>query len=96
MAVEDELSNFRTAWKQELSTTASQSKEEKARALYKEGMKLEREGYCYEAMEYYRRALQLVPDLDQQIDIETTSEIAETQAESSSQFLDFQQVIIIT
>ena len=68
MSYEDELTQFRNAWKDELSGTCP-TKQIKAKQLYLKGMLLEREGYCYEAIEYFRQALKLVPDIEKSIDV---------------------------
>ena len=68
MTYEDELTQFRKAWKDELSGTCP-TKQIKAKQLYLKGMQLEREGYCYEAIEYFRLALKLVPDIEKHIDV---------------------------
>lgn len=67
MSYEDELTQFRNAWKDELTGTRP-TKQIRAKQLYLKGMQLEREGYCYEAIEYFRQALKLVPDIEKHID----------------------------
>jgi len=68
MSYQDELTQFRNAWKDELSGTCP-TKQNKAKQLYLKGMQLERDGYCYEAIEYFRQALKLVPDIENCIDV---------------------------
>lgn len=68
MSYEDELSQFRKAWKDELSGTCPTT-QNKAKQLYLKGVQLEREGYCYEAIEFFRQALKLVPDIEKQVDV---------------------------
>lgn len=72
------LDEFRERWQQELrkETGAAQhgatkhdqnqnlSVEQRARALFLEGSEMERAGKVFEAMRLYRRAVQLVPDIE--------------------------------
>jgi len=71
MSYVDELSQFRNAWKNELfgKCPTKQSKQIEAKQLYVKGMQLERGGYCYEAIEYFRQALRLVPDIEKHIGV---------------------------
>ncbi|KAK3087704.1 hypothetical protein FSP39_009395 [Pinctada imbricata] len=84
--IEKELSDFRTQWKQELETEAREfqalkaNKEledeatilEKAKILFIKGSQCEEAGDLYEAVEYYRKATQLVPDIEFRIDLSST------------------------
>lgn len=64
----DELSEFRNQWRQELQetpqTTEERSREDQAKLLFQQGVDLERKGKCFEAIRLYRRAIQLVPDIE--------------------------------
>jgi F-box protein 9 len=68
--VNDEmLSEFRNQWKQELrggsqSSESAGSLEVEARALFQQGVDLERKGKCFEAIRHYKRAIHLVPDIE--------------------------------
>ncbi|XP_035917257.1 F-box only protein 9 [Anopheles stephensi] len=75
-----ELDDFRERWQQELkreqpvanapavathaTTVETDSVEHQARALFQQGSDLERSGKVFEAMRLYRRATQLVPDIE--------------------------------
>lgn len=66
------LEEFRENWRQELNqgrqnNESSADKLEVARTWFLEGSELERQGKVYDAMRYYRKACQLVPDIDFQI-----------------------------
>lgn len=60
------LSEFRNQWRQELQTpqTEESSREDQAKSLFQQGIDLERKGKCFEAIRLYRRAIQLVPDIE--------------------------------
>lgn len=45
-------------------STIYESDDNKAERLYKVGIELEQNGKVYDALEYYRRAVQLVPDIE--------------------------------
>lgn len=83
MSYEDELTQFRNAWKDELTGTCP-TKQIRAKQLYLKGMQLEREGYCYEAIEYFRQALKLVPDIEKHIDFKLDPGSSSSAAGNSS------------
>lgn len=62
------LSEFRNQWRQELQegpqTSEERSEEDQAKSLFQQGVDLERKGRCFEAIRLYRRAIQLVPDIE--------------------------------
>lgn len=62
------LSEFRNQWRQELQegpqTSEERSLEDQAKSLFQQGVDLERKGKCFEAIRRYRRAIQLVPDIE--------------------------------
>lgn len=61
------LSEFRNQWRQELQTqqtSEERSQEDQAKLLFQQGVDLERKGKCFEAIRLYRRAIQLVPDIE--------------------------------
>lgn len=71
----DQLDAFRQQWRSELRLRrggrheeAQQEVEAQARALFIMGTKLEQDGALYEAVSYYRRAMQLVPDIEAKIE----------------------------
>ena len=68
VANDDVLSKFRNEWRQELQTCQSseteKSREDEARALFQQGIDLERKGKCYEAIRHYKKAIHLVPDIE--------------------------------
>lgn len=68
VATEDVLSEFRNQWRNELQGGSSETEgpgiEDQARQLYLQGVDLERKGKCFEAIRLYRRAVQLVPDIE--------------------------------
>uniref|UniRef100_A0A182JVW9 F-box domain-containing protein n=1 Tax=Anopheles christyi TaxID=43041 RepID=A0A182JVW9_9DIPT len=74
-----ELDDFREQWQKELkkdqhvgsvvapatgNVDGTNSIEQQARALFQQGSELERSGKVFEAMRLYRRATQLVPDIE--------------------------------
>ncbi|KAJ0177629.1 hypothetical protein K1T71_006502 [Dendrolimus kikuchii] len=76
---EDELSAFRQQWQRELESTPTPqreqtfqqeepmeplSDEDKAKQLFLRGVELERGGKLYEAIQHYKRAMQIVPDIE--------------------------------
>ncbi|RZC10193.1 F-box only protein 9, partial [Asbolus verrucosus] len=78
--VEDVLSSFREKWQKELQispkkTISDAVKQEqdhdfetKAKALFMNGVEMEKAGKLYEAIQFYRRAVQLVPDIEFRLD----------------------------
>lgn len=81
---EDNLTSFREEWQKELQglihkrTNKNKTKnvelselendETKARRLFLKGIDMERSGKVYEAIQFYRRAVQLVPDIEFRLD----------------------------
>ncbi|KAK5650944.1 hypothetical protein RI129_001973 [Pyrocoelia pectoralis] len=76
-SVEDALENFRDKWKKELEmyknreykkvkepSQAEDDTESVAKRLFLNGAEMERSGQLYEAIQFYRRAVQLVPDIE--------------------------------
>ncbi|KAM3967053.1 F-box only protein 9 isoform 2-T2 [Aphomia sociella] len=75
---EDELSVFRQQWQRELESTPTptrepkpppesaepQTEEEKAKQLFLRGVEMERGGKLYEAIQHYKRAMQILPDVE--------------------------------
>lgn len=75
------LSEFRNQWRQELQPPSQssevepeRSEEEQAKLLFLEGVDLERKGKCFEAMRLYRKAVQLVPDIEYKIYSQTSQQ----------------------
>jgi hypothetical protein len=78
--VEDVLSNFRKKWQKELETSPKTVQtrdveaeiehdfETKAKTLFLSGVEMEKAGQLYEAIQFYRRAVQLVPDIEFRLD----------------------------
>lgn len=73
----DELAAFRQQWQRELDATPSPQREpaklepqeplteeDKAKQLFREGVDLERRGKLYEAIQHYKRAMQILPDVE--------------------------------
>lgn len=74
----DALANFREQWQRELEATSRQSKtpsrdaslnedvsiENKAKNLFVKGVENEQAGKLYEAIQFYKKAVQLVPDIE--------------------------------
>ncbi|KAK4883699.1 hypothetical protein RN001_007018 [Aquatica leii] len=81
--VEDELENFRDKWKKELGLYKSKQEnllkeqlkledaESVAKKLFLSGAEMERAGQLYEAIQFYKRAVQLVPDIEFRLDTKT-------------------------
>lgn len=93
--LEDELSSFRSQWQQEIKsrsprgqpgTTDSQNDYvlEQAKVLFLKGSQLEQSGRLYEAVEFYKRATQLVPDIEFQVDFTSLHGPRERQESESS------------
>ncbi|XP_059054582.1 F-box only protein 9 [Achroia grisella] len=76
---EDELTIFRQQWQRELECTPTptrepkpepevevepQTDEEKAKQLFLRGVEMERGGKLYEAIQHYKRAMQILPDIE--------------------------------
>ncbi|XP_015908106.1 F-box only protein 9 [Parasteatoda tepidariorum] len=93
--VESELENFRKQWKREIELSPNNDKfnstfnkkatdaeeiEEKAKCLFLHGIRAERLGKLQDAIALYRRAIQLVPDIE--------FKIAETMYDSGEAFND--------
>eukprot|EP00116_Pleurobrachia_bachei_P005309 sb/3465571/ len=83
MSNEKDLDSFRQAWKFELSSP-QESRHARAKKLYLKGVELEREGMCYEAIEFFRQALKLVPDLEKHVDVRKELENFNPSSSSSS------------
>lgn len=68
VAAEQVLDEFRNQWRQELLPQSNdpqeKSVEEEANILFSQAVELERKGKCLEAIRLYRRAIQLVPDIE--------------------------------
>ena len=93
MSNEKDLDSFRQAWKFELSSP-QESRHARAKKLYLKGVELEREGMCYEAIEFFRQALKLVPDLEKHVDV--TKELENfNPSSSSSTGLEFYEVVLL-
>lgn len=82
--VDDVLDSFREKWKKELevskqqgmtidksNTNETEDTENTAKVLFLNGVEMERTGQLYEAIQYYRRAVQLVPDIEFRLDTKT-------------------------
>lgn len=79
MAPQDELESFRQAWKRELEGSTEEEKNreinilaeddihKKARELFLEGVRQEENGKLYEAIRFYKKAVNLVPDIEQEV-----------------------------
>lgn len=80
----DDLASFRDKWQKELQistlSTKVQSKpseqdfdrddnESKAKFFFVKGIEMEKAGKMYEAIQFYRRAVQIVPDIEFKIEI---------------------------
>lgn len=76
-SAENALENFRDKWKKELDmfkncehmtvnepSPAEEDTESVAKRLFLNGAEMERSGQLYEAIQFYRRAVQLVPDIE--------------------------------
>ncbi|CAH1971756.1 unnamed protein product [Acanthoscelides obtectus] len=96
--VEDALSSFREKWqkelrispvKQESTTDVNHSEcqdencESIARELFLKGVEMERCGKLYEAIQYYKRAVQLVPDIEFKLENTTKPKLRERQYSES-------------
>ncbi|KAL8578836.1 hypothetical protein ACOMHN_022129 [Nucella lapillus] len=93
----EELQEFRERWQQELheglptgsqddqeSQDSRRKVEEQAKALFTQGMQAEQDGALYEAIQYYRRATQLVPNIESKIDFFQNESSRERQDSESS------------
>ncbi|KAF5284489.1 hypothetical protein FQA39_LY17024 [Lamprigera yunnana] len=86
--VTEELESFRDRWKKELQINKNkelnkqqhkveEDAETVAQRLFLKGAEMEKSGHLYEAIQFYRRAVQLVPDIEFRIDI--TNKVKENQ-----------------
>lgn len=93
--LEDELSNFRSQWQQEIKSRSPRGQPEatdsqndyvleQAKVLFLKGSQLEQSGRLYEAVEFYKRATQLVPDIEFQVDFTSLHGSRERQESESS------------
>lgn len=88
----DELALFRRQWRLELlqqstkKNDASCDNETKAKTFFSEGIAAEQRGNHYQAISYYRQAIQLVPDIEHKMcyNDQTTSSIQQDQHEVTS------------
>lgn len=80
LPTEDVLNSFRAEWKRELEGSQQrqtsdvnteekleQDKHKKARELFQEGVNLEQNGNLYDAIRFYKKAVQLVPDIEKEV-----------------------------
>ncbi|CAB3235291.1 unnamed protein product [Arctia plantaginis] len=94
---EDELSMFRQQWQRELEATPTPTKEpppakpedtqplsddEKAKQLFLLGVELERCGKLYEAIQHYKRAMQILPDVETRLYDELRSDTPQEESEA--------------
>ncbi|KAH3709582.1 F-box only protein 9-like [Dreissena polymorpha] len=95
--VEEQLEKFRRQWKEELtghqsgqtvSEKVADDDEKEAAALFLMGSKLEQEGALYEAVSFYRRAMQLVPDIEMRVNFPMKSPRERQESESSVDSFD--------
>ncbi|KAJ8968932.1 hypothetical protein NQ314_002024 [Rhamnusium bicolor] len=93
--VEDVLANFREMWQKELRESPkhqygfmiktangkeeNEDHENNARNLFLKGIEMEKAGKLYEAIQYYRRAVQIVPDIEFKLDKIPKSKLRERQ-----------------
>lgn len=93
--LEDELSSFRSQWQQEIKSRSPRGQAgatdsqndyvlEQAKVLFLKGSQLEQSGRLYEAVEFYKRATQLVPDIEFQVDFTSLHGPRERQESESS------------
>lgn len=94
--LEKELSDFRCQWQQEIKKGSPRGRHhvndeqgdhfivEQAKVLFMKGSQLEQSGRLYEAVEFYKRATQLVPDIEFQIDFTSFHSPRERQESESS------------
>lgn len=66
------------------SNTTSLTKEEKATQLFSQGVSAERRGNVYEALHFYRRAVQLVPDIESRM-IDFTNNLMQDEEDSDNE-----------
>jgi len=72
-----DLESFREEWKRELESSQQNSAEKKeqqeidthkrAREYFEEGVKMEQNGNLYDAIKFYKKAVQLVPDIEREV-----------------------------
>ncbi|PVD32500.1 hypothetical protein C0Q70_07939 [Pomacea canaliculata] len=94
-SLQEELQEFREQWQHELQAAgqqnsdsgqqrSSKSVEEEAKKLFLQGMQAEQNGHMYEAVQFYRHAMQLVPDIEFKIDFPQNRNPRERQDSESS------------
>ncbi|KAL5013327.1 hypothetical protein ScPMuIL_007597 [Solemya velum] len=70
---------------------SNDEKEEQAKLFFLQGVKAEQCGALYEAIQFYRRAMQLVPDIESKIDFDLTrGPRVRQESENSISSLDFE------
>ncbi|XP_039285494.1 F-box only protein 9 [Nilaparvata lugens] len=88
----DELANFRAQWQRELKSVSPARKttkendsnfedvtvEEKAKYLFVKGAEYEQAGKLYEAIHFYKKAVQMVPDIEFRLYEETSKQARQT------------------
>lgn len=90
----DDLASFREKWQNELkvSTQAgnnqsvenhsdNEDKESKAKHFFIKGIEMEKAGKMYEAIQFYRKAVQIVPDIEFKVDVAPKSKPKEALVE---------------
>ncbi|XP_041361762.1 F-box only protein 9-like [Gigantopelta aegis] len=92
--LEEQLEHFRKEWKNELEkdmfgnnqlkTGNDFSIEQQATDLFMQGIEAEKEGALYEAIAFYRKSVQLVPDIESKIDFLTHRSPRERQDSETS------------
>lgn len=86
-----DLASFREKWQKELQISATpvniqnaqtqsdnEDNENKARHFFLKGIEMEKAGKMYEAIQFYRRAVQIVPDIEFKVDIAPKQKPKET------------------
>uniref|UniRef100_V5IA03 F-box only protein 9 n=1 Tax=Anoplophora glabripennis TaxID=217634 RepID=V5IA03_ANOGL len=95
-AIEDTLANFREKWQKEIrdspnhqikpktriskETDQVDDGEHNARILFLKGIEMEKSGKFYEAIQFYRRAVQIVPDIEFKLERMSKPKLKDRQA----------------
>lgn len=53
----------------ESKSIANEEDESKAKSFFIKGIEMEKAGQMYEAIQFYRRAVQIVPDIEFKVDV---------------------------
>ncbi|XP_060524007.1 F-box only protein 9 [Cylas formicarius] len=98
--MESELTSFREKWQKELQSSPINSKlkvqkigdsrkqqslDENAKYLFLKGIEMEKAGKLYEAIQFYRKAIQIVPDIEFKLDYRPKPKVQNSKIEFANE-----------